>query len=276
MARIRTVKPEFFRHELLQELEINHPGAYCMLVFEALWGHADANGVFPWQPRQLKLDILPFLPFDMAATLDILKDHGFIEQYEVEGKAYGLVPTFLKHQRLTGKEAQNGQRYPLPSQGSICEASVKHLGSTGEILESQELGTRNWELGTGKEEVEHGRGGQGGGTEPPPPPPEGERASASAAPAEVPLSIYSPTNTDSLDDPREFRQVTIWARGGQGVVITSHMMAEFQDRFPNLDVQRLCEEFRKLHSSPGNKLSRSEVQSELEEYMLGEYIQSRS
>lgn len=268
MARIRTVKPEFFRHELLQELEINHPGAYCMLVYEALWGHSDANGVFPWQPRQLKLDILPFLPFDMATTLDILRASGFIKQYDVDGKAYGLVPTFLKHQRLAGKEAQNGQRYPLPNQGSIREASGKHWGNSGIP------GTRNWELGTRKEEVEHGRGGEGGGTEPPPPPPEGERAVATTTLAEEPRSIYSPTNTDSLDDPRGFTPVKIWVQGGQGFVITSDMMAEFQDRFPTLDVQRLCEDFRKHHSTPGNTLSRSKVQSTLEEYLLEEHIQN--
>lgn len=277
MARIRNVKPEFFRHELLQELEISHPGAYCMLVYEALWGHADANGVFPWRPRQLKLDILPFLPFDMATTLDILRASGFIKQYDVDGKAFGLIPTFLRHQRLSGKEASNGKRYPLPSQGSIREASGKHPGSTGEILESQELGT--WNLGEEEEEEEekekeHGRGGPGGGTEPPPPPPEGERASASDAPEGEPLSIYSPTNTDSLDDPREFTPVKIWVKGGQGVVISASMMAEFQNRFPTLDVQRLCEDFRKFHSSPGNKLSRSEVQGKLEEYLLEEHIQN--
>lgn len=44
MARIRTIKPEFFRHEGLQDLEQANPGAYAMLVFAALWGHCDKHG----------------------------------------------------------------------------------------------------------------------------------------------------------------------------------------------------------------------------------------
>ena len=44
MARIRTIKPEFFRHESLQDLEIANPGMYPMMVFEALWGHCDSKG----------------------------------------------------------------------------------------------------------------------------------------------------------------------------------------------------------------------------------------
>ena len=76
MARIRSVKPEFFRHEGLQDLEVAHPGKYPMLVFEGLWCHCDSKGRFEWRPRQLKLDILPFLPFDMTATLAILEESG--------------------------------------------------------------------------------------------------------------------------------------------------------------------------------------------------------
>ncbi len=162
MARIRTVKPELFRHEVLQDLEIKHPGAYSMLVFIALFGHADANGIFPWQPRQLKLDVLPFLSFDMAGTLDILKGAGFIERYEVDGKEYGIIPTFNKHQRLSGKEAANGNKYPLRGKGSDGESPEKHLGSNREIPESQELGSRNMDLGTGKKELGTGKGGPGG------------------------------------------------------------------------------------------------------------------
>jgi hypothetical protein len=60
MARIRTVKPDFFRHEALQDLELANPGMYPMMVFQALWGHCDSKGRFEWKPRMLKLDILRF------------------------------------------------------------------------------------------------------------------------------------------------------------------------------------------------------------------------
>lgn len=146
MARIRTIKPEFFRHEALQDLEIANPGKYPMMVFEALWGHCDSKGRFEWKPRMLKLDILPFLPFDMAETLSILENAGMLHRYSVYGKEYGLIDTFEKHQRLSGKELTEGEKFPAP----CGEELVKQSGSVGEIPESQE-----WK---GREKEEEGKG----------------------------------------------------------------------------------------------------------------------
>lgn len=129
MARIRTIKPEFFRHEGLQDLEIANHGAHVMLVFAGLWGHCDKAGRFEWRPRMLKLDILPFLAFDMEETLSLLCAAGFVRRYEAEGKQYGEVVSFEKHQRINGKEAQEPEKHPSPpderecaSRGSIWEA----------------------------------------------------------------------------------------------------------------------------------------------------------
>lgn len=142
MARIRTVKPEFFRHEGLQDLEIAHPGQYPMMVFEGLWGHCDKAGRFEWKPRTLKLDILPFLPFDMADTLEILAAAGFVRRYTVGGKEYGQIDTFTEHQRLGGKEAQEPSRFPAPDSStdqSLTEqmATGKQRGSNGEATGKQ-------------------------------------------------------------------------------------------------------------------------------------------
>lgn len=126
MARIRTVKPEFFRHELLQDLEITYQGKCPMLVFEGLWGHCDKAGRFEWKPRQLKLDILPFLPFDMAETLKILEQAKLINRYSVGGVEYGEIPSFTDHQRISGKESEQPERFP----GPIREAKGKHKGKT--------------------------------------------------------------------------------------------------------------------------------------------------
>lgn len=133
MARIRTIKPDFFRHELLQDLEITHPGACPMLVFAGLWGHCDKAGRFLWRPKHLKLDILPFLPFDMASTLAILQQAGLLKKYNVSGLDYGLIPSFVEHQRIGGKEAQEPEKFPAPS----GEAKVKKRGSTGEAAGKQ-------------------------------------------------------------------------------------------------------------------------------------------
>lgn len=136
MARIRTIKPEFFRDETLQDLESAHPRCYPMLVFAGLWGHCDKNGTFEWKPRNLKLDILPFLPFNMEQTLEVLNKSGLIVRFETGGKQFGHIPNFQKHQRINGREAQEEARYPEVSnaeqlgkqQGSIEEAARNKSG----------------------------------------------------------------------------------------------------------------------------------------------------
>lgn len=147
MARIRTIKPEFFRHEALQDLEIDNPGKYPMMVFEGIWGHCDNKGRFEWKPRQLKLDILPFLPFDMADTLSILEGAKMVRRYTVDGKTYGEIPTFEKHQRISGKELTEGEKFP-PNPDCNREATGKQQGSNGDEQESQE--------GKGREEEGNG------------------------------------------------------------------------------------------------------------------------
>lgn len=128
MARIRTIKPDFFRHEGLQDLEIANPGLYPMMVFAGLWGHCDKAGRFVWNARMLKLDILPFLPFDMDRVLLVLEQAGFICKYEADGKEYGEIPSFSEHQRINGKEAQEPEKHPCNPEN--------YSGSNGEAGET--------------------------------------------------------------------------------------------------------------------------------------------
>lgn len=157
--RIRSIKPDFFIDEDLQDAELAHPGKYVMLVFAGLWGNCDKQGVFEWRHRSLKLHILPFLDFDLAETLEILRDGGFIVRFESGGKIYGFIPTFGKHQRITGKEAQEPPRFPDPPTGKQpgnCEEKVEELpgknqGNTGETPET------TGREGKGREKEEEGK-----------------------------------------------------------------------------------------------------------------------
>jgi uncharacterized phage protein (TIGR02220 family) len=149
VPRIRTVKPDFFRHEGLQDLEASNPKRYPMLVFAGLWGHCDKAGRFEWKPRTLKLDILPFLDFEMAQTLTLLEAHRFVRRYTVDGKAYGVIDSFSEHQRINGRESQEPERYPEPPPIHDEEESRKLLGSDAEAS-----GTTGRE-GKGTEDVRH-------------------------------------------------------------------------------------------------------------------------
>lgn len=138
MARIRTIKPDFFRHEGLQDLEREYPGHYVMLVFAGLWTQCDKAGRFVWSPRTLKLDILPFLDFDIEKTLMLLERFSYVARYVHGEKLYGEVVNFTEHQRISGKEAQEPAKHPQPVEylGKVEVGSTRE--ATGKQSRSQE------------------------------------------------------------------------------------------------------------------------------------------
>lgn len=155
--RIRTIKPEFFEDEDLAELS-----PYARLLFIGTWLLADKNGVFEDRPRLIAAKIFPYSSGetpDVSRLLHELSQGGFILGYDVDGRKYYHIPGFAKHQRITGKEAQNDGRYPLPPKDL---GKKKQKGNNGEAPEKQ----------PGSQERERERE-QGKGKEPPLTPPAG-------------------------------------------------------------------------------------------------------
>lgn len=140
MPRIRTIKPEFYRHyELyIAEKESKLP---IRTAFSGLWTCADKEGRFKWQPKQLKLDILPYDELNFDDVLSVLLKYDFIIKYTVKGKDYGWIPTFKIHQRITGSEANYDSKIP-----------EYHEGNNMEIL-SVSKETNNNKQGVSKAEV---------------------------------------------------------------------------------------------------------------------------
>src|SRR5580658_8914126 len=103
MSRIRTVKPELFNHEGLFEAE-QHYQLPLRLAFIALFTCCDREGRFRWQPRRLKLDILPYDNVDISRVLDALVTRGFIVKYEHQGEFYGCIPSWSRHQHINHRE----------------------------------------------------------------------------------------------------------------------------------------------------------------------------
>jgi hypothetical protein len=171
MARIRTVKPEFFEHEELQDLERDHAALKPMLVFAGLWGHCDKNGVFEWKPRVLKLRILPFLDYDIEQSLALLEGAGQLQSFEHEGKKFGVIPSFREHQRITGKEHDAPSKFPDPpvnQRGNTRGTNKVHTGETPE----QHPGAQE---GKGREGGKEGKG-KGTGQHPPEPVDNGDNS----------------------------------------------------------------------------------------------------
>lgn len=149
MARIRTVKPEFFKHHDLYLAEI-FTGLPLRLAFQGLWLCADKEGRFKWQPMPLKLDILPYDDIDFNQVLCELARYGWILQYDFEGKHYGVILSFKEHQRITGTESKAESRIPPPPE-------KKQIGN---ILESHKIALEALRKQQGRLE---GKGKEGNG-----------------------------------------------------------------------------------------------------------------
>lgn len=111
MARLRTLKPSFFTHDVLGELSPLH-----RLLFQGLWCYADKEGRLEERPRFLKTVVLPYDNCDVGSMLADLADHGFIVRYRAvhcgEEKQLIAIPEFPSHQKPHPKEASN--KYPPP------------------------------------------------------------------------------------------------------------------------------------------------------------------
>ena len=110
MARIRTIKPEFFSHEQLAE-----KSAHARLLAIGLLTLADCEGRLRWVPMQVHSQVFPWeASVKIEVLLGELIDVGYVVHYEVAGKRYVEIRNFKLHQRLSGKEAAYQSRLPAP------------------------------------------------------------------------------------------------------------------------------------------------------------------
>jgi hypothetical protein len=126
--RIRTIKPEAFSDEDLWDAE-QETGLPLFRAFVGLWTVADREGRFEWRPRPLKAAILPYWEGDMARVLDACCTRGFVVRYECDGRTYGCIPTFTRHQSINNREEPS--TLPPPP-GSAEESDEKSGTSTRE------------------------------------------------------------------------------------------------------------------------------------------------
>lgn len=123
MGTIRTIKPEFFKHEDLHELgESAGAGALVRIVYAGLWCEADREGRLRWKPRRLRLEICPWDPEEsFEAALEALRREGYVHRYEVDGELYGWLPKFRVHQVINVKIAPS--RLPPHPEDPLPEGS---------------------------------------------------------------------------------------------------------------------------------------------------------
>jgi hypothetical protein len=97
MARIRTIKPEFWTNERVMECSMA-----ARLLFVGMWNFADDLGRLPLSAKTIKAQIFPsdeITSDTILGMVDELSQNGLILRYEVDGRQY-LQITGWQHQRI--------------------------------------------------------------------------------------------------------------------------------------------------------------------------------
>lgn len=102
MARIRTIKPEFFTSE-----DIVSMTPLARLFYVSLWCESDREGRLEWKPGTFKMRYLPGDKCDVVELAQELIGKGLIVLYSVGGKQYAEIPTFTEHQVINNRESES-------------------------------------------------------------------------------------------------------------------------------------------------------------------------
>lgn len=111
MARIRTIKPEFWTDEKIVAMS-----PLARLFFIGLWNFVDDEGRAPYSPARLKMQILPADSPDVSEILGEIRREGLIEVYEVDGKEYFHVCGFSNHQKVDKRTPSKHPSPPSPAE----------------------------------------------------------------------------------------------------------------------------------------------------------------
>lgn len=118
MARIRTIKPEFFTSEDIVGLS-----THARLLYIALWCEADKEGRLTWKPTTFKLRYLPADQVDIQELCSELVRQGVVKLY---GGGLAWIPGFSKHQHVNPRESASD----LPAPDGVQDAGPRKVGKT--------------------------------------------------------------------------------------------------------------------------------------------------
>jgi hypothetical protein len=113
MARIRTIKPEFWSSGQVLECSPN-----ARLLFLGMLNFADDEGRIQNSPKSLKAQIFPADPFtiaDIEGMIVELSANDLVMPYEVDGKRYLQITGWKKHQRI---DKPQPPKHPPPPEHS--------------------------------------------------------------------------------------------------------------------------------------------------------------
>lgn len=145
MARIRSIKPEFWDDEEIADLPRD-----ARLLYIGTWNQADEHGRLRGNPKWIKGKIFPYdddIDADyIDGLLKMLSDMGKVVRYTVAGKAYMYLPNLDRHQRLEASKVPS--RLPSPDEADGRPVQVRAQGddSRTQASTSSENGAASSEL----------------------------------------------------------------------------------------------------------------------------------
>ncbi|MEU3529181.1 hypothetical protein AB0E62_35925 [Streptomyces sp. NPDC038707] len=127
MARIRSIKPEFFTSLTIAEQPLS-----ARLTFIGLWTYVDDNGVGQADPRLIRAAIWPLeeAPDILQRTredLQSLQEGRLITLYEASGRPLVYVNSWTEHQKVSHPRKP---RFPTPCE--VRQASDLHTSDSPE------------------------------------------------------------------------------------------------------------------------------------------------
>jgi hypothetical protein len=108
MARIRSIKPEFWTDEKLAECSLG-----ARLLFIGTWNFADDEGRMEYSPKRLKMQVFPGDNIEVTPLVEELRGHGLVIVYSTGNRDFLAIPNFRKHQRVDRPRAST---IPTPTQ----------------------------------------------------------------------------------------------------------------------------------------------------------------
>jgi 5-methylcytosine-specific restriction endonuclease McrA len=135
MARIRTIKPEFWTDETIVKLPF-----IARLLFIGMWNFSDDSGVIEFSPDRLQLQILPSeKDCDITGLIDLLEAAGLVAYWvSDEGTVALSINGWAKHQKIDNPSRktilrEDYRKKAIPSESRLAVAKKYGCPPGGEV-----------------------------------------------------------------------------------------------------------------------------------------------
>jgi len=136
MARIRTVKPEFWSSEQMIECS-----PLARLLFIGMWNFCDDGGIHTASYVRIKAEVFPVdnitIP-EIKSLINELISQGLIFEYEHSGSLFWMVTGWERHQKIDRPNA----KYPPPSSQLLEEFTRNNSTSPRRMLDESSTSPR--------------------------------------------------------------------------------------------------------------------------------------